>query len=108
MHACQYSIEVDDVVNIAGLDMQLQVINSSSLMVTWSAPMVNSSYAPITGYKLLNSHIGAMHNDTEHKVIILGPTEKKYILGQLGGSNICGNERQTCIGLVICILMFIP
>ncbi|KAI0207612.1 Immunoglobulin superfamily DCC subclass member 4 [Lamellibrachia satsuma] len=65
------------------LDMQLQVINSSSLMVTWSAPMVNSSYAPITGYKLLNSHIGAMHNDTEHKVIILGPTEKKYILGQL-------------------------
>jgi len=72
--------------------MQLQTVNSSSLMVTWSAGTVNASDTPIMGYKLLYNHIGATDSVTQNDVITLGPTQRKIILSHLGKSHICGDE----------------
>ena len=65
--------------------MELQVINSNSLMVTWSAPMVKTSDAPITAYKLAWNVIGATGDSIESKVVTLGPTERRHVISQLGG-----------------------
>ncbi|KAK2193930.1 hypothetical protein NP493_4g00006 [Ridgeia piscesae] len=66
-----------------GPEMQLQTVNSSSLMVTWSAGTVNASDTPIMGYKLLYNHIGATDSVTQNDVITLGPTQRKIILSHL-------------------------
>ena len=76
----------------SGPVMQLQAVNSSSLMVTWSAGTVNASDTPITGYKLSYNHVGATDSVTQNDVITLGPTPRKFILSHLGRSDSCGDE----------------
>ena len=65
--------------------MELRVINSSSLVVTWSASVVKTSDAPVTAYKLAWNVIGATGDSIDSKVVTLGPTERRYIISQLGG-----------------------
>ena len=72
--------------------MQLQTVNSSSLMVTWSAGTVNTSDTPIMGYKLTYNHIGATDSAMQNDVITLGPMQRKFILSHLGQSHSCGDE----------------
>ena len=67
--------------------MEVQVVSSSSLMVTWSAPVVTTSDAPITAYNLVYNVIGATDDSIDSKVVKLGPTDSRYIISQLGRCN---------------------